>query len=548
MSISDPHPDYITKQSTWKRNRDVYEGEKKVKAGKTIYLPKLGYHASSTTGGQEAYDTFLNYATFFDATYRTVTAMAGLVFRKAIMVAGKNTEKYKDDFTDDNRTMTTAAQECVTEILLQNRVGLLVSFPDVDTSDMSKKQYEEEKIHAYSAIYKTEDIINWRVANRKGEKVPVLVVLREQVEDPYRTDIFDTSTVTQYRVLQLDDAGFYKESLYLDTIAPQAIKDLGLSKTAGAYFHSERYPLKNGEKLKEIPFFPITSKGISWELERAPMDGIVNLNLVHYRDSALYEQSITLTASPTTILSGYLGDDKKPIVLGGSNCLLVSESGAASYLEYTGTGLGDMREALEIKKAEMAVLGVRILAGEAGSNVSAESASIEQAGEQAVLANIANSISSAFTKAVRVMSTWDDYDKKLKPKDYEQIIVTLNTDFTPNTLNANTLNALTVMLKSGLLSDEEMFNILKRGEILPADMTFAEHNKQLNASLFYNMLYNDIGSSNQEINSTATLKDDSSKIVDYRRVTNPEDVGNANAGEGKENLPTDPGGNPKNNQ
>lgn len=548
MAVTDLHPSYVERQATWKRNRDVYEGEKQVKKGREIYLPKLGYHKDSTKGGAEAYETFLQYATFFDATYRTATAMAGLVFRKAIMVSGKDPDKYKDDFTDDNRSMTTAAQECVIEILLQNRVGLLVSFPNIDTTDMSKKEYEEQNIHSYSAIYKTEDILNWRIETRKGKKVPTLVVLRETVEDPFSTDIFSTERVTQYRVLQLDEEGFYKESLYLETVSTKTAQRLEMNKLNGGYLYKENYPRRNGEKLTEIPFYPITAKGISWELDRSPLDGIVNLNLVHYRDSALYEQSITLTASPTTVLAGYQGDNDKPIVLGGSNCLLISEQGSASYLEYTGTGLSEIRQSLEIKKMEMAVLGVRILSGESSTNTSAETANIEQAGEQAVLANIANSISAAFTKARRVMAKWDDYEDKLKPKDYEQMTVTLNTDFTPNALNANTLNALTVMLKSGLISDEEMFNILKRGEILPADMTFKEHNKQLTASLFYNMLYGDIGSSDREFNTTATLKDDSFKAVDYRRVTDPEDVGNANAGEGREDLPTDPGGNPKNNQ
>ena len=525
--VSDLNPLYTENIERWDKNRDLYDGEQAVKEKTTTYLPPLGYHSKNTTGGPEAYKTFLQYAVFFDATYRTVSAMTGLVFRKNPFVGPKElTGYYEEHFTVDDQTLPTAAETLVTETLLQGRVGLLVSYPDIDVSDMSKQDFEDANIKAYSAIYKTEDIINWKTEKRNGKIVPVLVVLRESIANPFPSSIFDTDKVIQYRVLELDAENYYKESVYLDSVSEVALEKKLITNGIEGYKYAEKYPLMNGEKLDFIPFYPITPNGVSWDLERSPMNGIVDLNIGHYRNSAVYESALILTASPTTVLSGYQGDRDKPIILGGSNCLLVSDSGSANYLEYKGNGIGSIKDAMEIKKQEMALLGVKILSSDSQANVAASTVTLQQSGEQAVLADIANSVSDAMTEALRVMVKWDDVDDDVSEEELLEVFVKLNTDFVPNSMTANDVNALTVLWKSLGISDKAFFEILKQGEILPADMSFEEHQEEIENS----------GMAGLQGDPKDPNRDKFSAPVDYRRLTDAKAPGDPNA---PPDVPTD---------
>ena len=526
--INNVHSDYTKHEKAWVRASDCYAGEEVIKSKTTQYLPKLGHHYDPKTGDQE-YEVYLNYAKFFGATYRTVTALTGLVCRKDIYVEGKNTEKYIHDFTIDNRSITTAAESAVNETLLKYRMGILVSYPDIDTSNMTKQEFIDKGIHAYAALYKTEDIINWKLEKVNGRMVPTLIVLKEAIADPFPTDKFDTDTITQYSVLELEN-GVYKHSVYLDDLAYQTTE---LTRTTYGYLYKEIYPEINGKTLDYIPFFPITPKGISWDIEDSPMAPIVDLNIGHYRNSATYEQALVKTASPTTVLRGFQGDRDKKIILGGSQAILVSADGGADYLEYQGTGISEIRQAMDIKQKQMAVLGAGILSNEKTSNVSAESESIQQSGEQAVLASIAKSASDAFTQALRLMVSWDDYEGDLSEEDLAKISVRLNTDFSPNSLTANDINALIVAWQKMALSDKELFEIFKKGEIIPAEMTFDEHITQVESSAMFQLVNSVEQGANNPLREKAIQA--STTTAGTERLSNPNDPNNPNS---KDNIIT----------
>lgn len=527
MSVMQRHPDYVDNRTIWEANRDAFNGQKSIKEAGTTYLPQLGYHREGGDEGTSAYLVYLQNAVWFDGVYRITTASTGLVFRKNPFITGDDIDIYLEDFTVDNKSLTTAAEECVQETLLQGRHGILVSYPDIDTTGMSQQEVEDKGIHAYSALYKTEDIINWRLEKVNGNLVPTLVVLQEEVDAPWNTR-FITDKTTQYRVLELDEEGLYRQSIYLIEIPASSGSGLVMDELAQAYPSKVYYPMMNGEELDFIPFYPVTPRGISWDIERSPMEGITSLNIAHYRNSALYETAITLTASPTTVLRGYESDTNSKLVLGGNNVILLQTEGGAEYLEFTGQGLKGIEDAMDTKKKEMAVLGLRILSSEKSVNEGVETATINQIGEQSVLANITNSVSDAFTKALKLMVQWDNPDA-----DVSDVKVELNTDFQPNRLNANTLNSLTVLWKSFGLSDEEFFEILKKGEVLPSDMTFEEHQEQLEDSVLFKATQVVDGGSDP------ARGQDFSAPVDFRRLTKPEDVGNPQA---SKNPNVDPGG------
>jgi hypothetical protein len=419
-------------------------------------------------------------------------------------------------------SLQTAAELLTQEVILQGRAGILVSYPEVDTEGMSKQDVEDRNIHAYAAIYKTEDIINWKITKIDGRMVPTLVVLKEIVDAPWNTK-FETQQIDQYRVLEIDETGYYKQTIYyLESQSATIAKDT----LAGAYPYTTYYPKMNGEPLTYIPFIPISVSGQTWEIERSPVEGIVNLNIAHYRNSSELEAGISLTASPTVVMSGYEVEKGKEVVLGGNNAITSSNADMqVTYLEYQGNGLNSISDAMKDKIKEMASLGLKILSSDQSVNEGAEAATINSHGPQSVLANIANSVSAALTESLRLMMKWDD------PKaNIDDVAVKLNTDFIPNTIGANLINSLIILWKSFGLSDQEMFEVLKRGEIIPAGMTFEEHQAQIKTSTAFTM-FSELG---EEAGGTDFLAP-----VHTNRLVDTEEPGKPNA---SKRLPTDSGG------
>lgn len=527
--VSNTNSEYNDNKLVWERNRDCYLGQKKIKEGTTKYLIPKSYHlAAGMNDGQEGYNEYLNYASraiFFNGVYRTVTTMQGLIHRKPSMVSGdpKLIAPYKKDFTIDNESMNKAEKELTKETILQGRAGLLVDYPDVNTSNMTQQELEDNSIHSYAAIYKAEDIINWKIEKRKGKMVPTLVVLKELVDAPWGSK-FDTLQVHQYRVLELDERGYYKQTVYYLENPVDIYKKDPLSE---AYIGGEYYPKMNGEFMDFIPFICIGVEGLSWDISRSPMEDITNINIGLYNNSADLENSLSITAAPTLILKGYESKEGQKVVLGSNNAIILNNiDGEASFLEFAGSGVEPTAKEIETKKKDMAILGLRILSAEQNINEGADTAAINQNGENSVLASISRSVSEALTQALILMVKWDNPDAKT-----DDIEVKLNTDFLANHLNANMLNSLTVMVKSGLISDEEMFEILKSGEIIPASMLFDEHKKQLAGSMFAQLMEG--GDIDQDFNSPVSME----------RLTNPESPGDPNA---KTTLKANAGGSQRN--
>jgi hypothetical protein len=225
-------------------------------------------------------------------------------------------------------------------------------------------------------------------------------------------------------------------------------------------------PLVNGEELSSIPFFPITDKGITWEITNSTLLPLVNTNISHYRNSANREQALIWTGNPTPVFSGYIGDtDESSIRLGSTEAVLLSNGGTAQFLEFTGQGIDPIKEVMLEKEEEMAVLGARIIAPEKRTAETAESAAIHRAGEQGVLADIANSLSDGLTRVLRFFGDFHGIT------DHAKVWIKLNTDFLPAPMSPEMLKELAALYANNFISWRTYIYQLQQGEILPLGTT-----------------------------------------------------------------------------
>lgn len=454
----------------WTKCRDAIKGEDTIKSKTTTYLPMLNGHSSGMEG-QQAYQVYLDYAHWNGYTGRTVQGLRGLVFRKSpIKNIPEEMEVYKDNITADGKSLEAFAKDVLFEVVSTNRCGIFVDLPN--SSDIEEQltvaEMEARNIRPYVQMYKAEEIINWRTENINNIKITTLVVLEEYVETPL-SDMFSYEVYPQYRVLYIDpDDNLYHQKLF--TYMTDEDKKTALVEKFDVV------PKVNNEALTYIPFYPVTDKGITWELSNPTVLDLVNANISHYKNSANRENALIWTGNPTPYLVGYQATQESSgtIHLGSTEAIILAAGGSAGFLEYHGQGLGPLKEIMEEKEEEMALLGGRIIAPEKKSSETAESAAIHKAGEQSVLADIANSISDALTIILNFFAEFMSLD------DY--VSIELNTDYMPVILDAPTIEKLSNIIGTYISWDTWIY-MLQRGEILPPGVDAKEEAKRINSGV-----------------------------------------------------------------
>ena len=516
MSLTQPNSIYLNNIARWIKNRDFYEGSDQVKKKADAYLPRLGAHKGEN--GNYYYETFLKNAVYYNTVSRTVNSFLGLSFRKPPLLTNPElTERYRHSFGSDGSSLFAFAESVIKETLLQGKCGILVDFPAVNTQSLTKAEYEAEQIQSFCAMYTAESIINWKEEIRKGKKVLTLVVLKSEIIDPNNIDPFSDRMVDSYTVLKLDDSNEYVVETYVQ-VSDGDINSNSDNYYDGCYLYNTTKPIMQGKPLKYIPFYVVTPQGVTMQTVPSPLSPIVDLNQAHYLMSGLIQHAFILCSSPTAVFSGLSGDQQNNILLGGSSAILLPLQGTAQYLEYSGQGVTTMQTYMQELVSRIAVLGSKLLDSKGeGSNLSAEALTITSSGQNSVLTSIIIGVSEVLTRALRIMVQWDN-EKEISSKTLETVKCQVNTDFNPSIISANHINSISLLNQKLLLSDEETFDILKKGELIENSKTFKTHQKEIEKSRFYDMVFGDLAMESQSSIPTKGQVEDSVKD----RKTDPE--------------------------
>jgi hypothetical protein len=280
-----------------------------------------------------------------------------------------------------------------------------------------------------------------------------MVVLKESAQ--IQLDEFESQSVTRYRVLDLSDIGYRQRVFEEDKHGN--IQQVG----------DDIYPLANGKTMSFIPFEFIGVRDNSPCVDKPPLLDLVDVNLSHYCTSADLEHGRHFTGLPTPVVCGVQLESGQSLSIGSAKAWVFPDPQAsATFLEFTGQGLGELREAMREKESMMATLGARMLAPEAKGIESAQTASIHRAGENSVLASISQSISISLTHVLEWLRDWSNITG--------DVIVELNRDFVPPTMTAQDLTALVTAWQSGAISHNALFEQLKQNDIIAADKTFED--------------------------------------------------------------------------
>lgn len=425
-------------------------------SGRTKALPYIrtlpGHEAATATKFRES-------AYFLPLVARTSEAFGGLVFAKTpTRTLPSGLDKVLADVTRSGQDIDRFAEQAFDGIVHSACVGVLVDYPETPPG-MTVAEAEARGIRPFLTLYDANSILSARFTGEGEERRLGEVRLLEEVEEKDPKDEWALVEVEQVRVLDFDDAGFYRQRVFRD--------DGGVWKLHGEVLE----PRMGGQRLRHLPIYFSNARDGEPRPGVPPIRDIADISIAHLNDSAAYQWGLLWTANPTPIFKGLDLPEGATVKLGSSEGIAVSEGGDAKFLEFTGQGLSELREAMNAKRKDAALMGARLLLEESKAAVAAETARIQRAGETSVVAGIANALSECLTKALTFLAEWAGVGGEVE--------YWLNTDLNPAGLSPEALKALLEAWMSGAITLHDLFKNLQRGEVIDPAKNFEDHQEEL---------------------------------------------------------------------
>lgn len=459
MGVETTNPRYDKLVPKWKRCRDTAEGQDAVHDAGELYLPRLKDQEC------DDYCAYKTRAGFFNATWRTIAGLQGMLFRKPPVISvPPSVEPLLDSVSESAQPLQIFALEIVEECLTVGRAGILVDYPVVVEEGATQADVILRNLRPTLSLYETESIVNWKEETVASQEVLTRVVLKEDRKVVDSDDEFVEKCETVYRVLDLLD-GSYRVRLFVKT-------DSSPDGNCFVQEGEDLFPKMNNKPLGFIPFYFLGVDDAEACPDDPPLIDLVDLNLSHYRTNADYEHGCHFTGLPTGWISGHTMEQGEKIYLGSQSMLVFPNPDTKlGFLEFSGAGLKCLSENLERKEKQMAVLGARMLETQKKGVEATDTVMIRQAGETSLLASMAQSISISMQKALQVFSDWAGGSG--------QVIFELNRDFFPKTLAPAELTALVTSWQYGAISKETLFENLKQAEVISDTKTFEDQETEI---------------------------------------------------------------------
>lgn len=454
MNITTKHPEYLDMQDRWDMCDATSEGEHGVHEEGEKYLPRLQDETN------EAYEVRKKMTPFFNAVWRTISGLRGMLFRKPpIVEVPAAVEELLIDIDLAGTPFNTQLQQIAEEVLTFGRVGLMADYPAVPEGT-TRADAAAMNARPFIKLYDAESIYNWREDTINGVKQLTRVQLleEEEVQDP--ANEFKVTCEKRYRILDLDK-GAYRQRVF--TV-----------KGEEGVLLSEVYPKMNGVTMSFIPFIIIGTDDIGADMDAPPLIDLVTTNLHHYQQATSYERGCFFSGLPTMFISGTdsLDADGNPveISIGGAIANILPRPEARAYFVEVAGEFNALRTNLEDKKREMAVLGARMLEQQKATVESADTIARRQYGEESTLVCIGMTLSIGVTKALQWLCDWAGARGEVK--------VRLNSDFLPAGMTSQDITTLVSAWQQGAISGETLFDNLKAGEII-GDVSYEEEQERI---------------------------------------------------------------------
>lgn len=284
------------------------------------------------------------------------------------------------------------AQDTLMEIDAVGRGGLLVDAPAVTAATMAEQNAGQ--LSPVIAFYTAENIISWRLKRVGSINKVVMVVLRETYEYVDEADEFTTYIAQQYRVLDIDENGNYRQRLYR------------FDKTDSIVGEVENfYPQLRNVPKGEIPFTFVGASNNDATVDDPPLLPLAELNIGHYRNSADNEENLFVVSQAMLIVAPsekfnpeqWEAANPNGVKFGARRGVNVGPGGDAKLIQAAATNALD--NALTKKEQQAIQIGAQLITP--SQQITAESARLQRGADTSVMATIARNVSTAYEDCLK---------------------------------------------------------------------------------------------------------------------------------------------------
>lgn len=442
MSVDTKHPSYSKNEQDWQDIQAALGGERKIKQDGIMYLPYTsGMLEAAKAGIDPKYSLYTGYklrAQYPEWVRDSIRNMVGLVSRlqSSIELKHKALEPLIEQATDDGFGLDELFIRSCKAGVEFGRYGLLADF------DAQGKPY----IAKYDAL----SIVNWKLGAVGGRRDLTLVVLQEN--HLKGDDEFSHETEVRYRVLDLDESGFYRVRIFSNTELIETIE-----------------PSMGSKRVPFIPFVFGGSVNNSHEPNEIPLLTMARCALKSYQLSADYFQSLYMTAHPQPYTIGVepaeiwdenLGknvpDPKGDLRITGVSSVWSLPTGSdVGYLEVSGSGIELTKAEMESQRNQAVEAGAKVI--DVGGTESGEARKARQDDQHASMHTIVQSAANAIEQVIKYLALW------LNLSD-EGIEYSVPLEFSKE-INPQMLTALSNLMISGKLSNNSLWTYMQTGKL-----------------------------------------------------------------------------------
>lgn len=427
--------------------RDLDAGPERVRACATEYLPQSPGEDSANYADRLARSVFLN------AFGQTKRGMVGMIFRRDPVLSEDVPEVMAEHWENIDLAGTHGDVFCrqlEDDATCAGHAAILVDFPKTNgTQTAAQDTGPRAPIRPYWVPIKKEQIVSWRTTVEDGRQVLTQLVLKEVAMVP--SGKFGEREQTRYRVLYREHGAVGFRVLAVSDNRQVTVVEEGT------------YPTQD-----EIPVAEIQTCGSTGLFESAPpLIDLAYLNVAHYQQASdlgtvLHKQTPVLV---TIGLDQPRGPDGQPLettlVVGPNSGLNLPTGGDAKYIAADGSSLGEMRAALADLKADMASAGLQMLAPEKRAAETLGAKRIDKSTSDSALSVSARALQDGIERALGF------HAKYLRQETGGSVVI--NRDFEALVMDAQTIAALSGLVKDDQLTLETLWSMLIEGNVTPDD-------------------------------------------------------------------------------
>ena len=453
-NFSNARTEYSDAAKSWQLVKDCVAGSRAIKERGMLYLP-MPDPTNLSVENVARYEALLKRAMFLNITGRTRQGLIGAVFRKTAEVDLPDSVNYLiENASGDGTSLEQLSKEAVGEDLDTGRGGFFVDYPTKDAPEgvrptRAQTAGRQAHIHLYEAM----SIINWREDVIDGVRKLTLVVLAEHFNDD-ETDEFTFNVKKQYRALTLED-GVYRHRVWRESDVYESPM-LDVIPTD----HDNR-------PFDHIPFYFFGAESNDARIDKAPLEDLAEVNVLHYGNSATVEESGFISSQPTLFFTTDISHEEfqnwnpNGIQIGSTCGYSLGKAGSATLVQANESQLA--LKLMQEKENQMLMIGARIVQ-QSGQNETAEAARIRYSSDNSVLGTIAGNVSEALKRAIL------DAQMYMSGKaDMVKTVFWLNQEFFDATLTSQDVLALIQSWQQGIIAKSDVRTKFRQTGWLEAD-------------------------------------------------------------------------------